>query len=666
MSQDTKDISYDDSHAALSSWVVGRVEQWEDHRNTNYLQKWDEYYRIWRGIWAVEDKTRTSENSRLISPATQQAVESTVSELEEAIFGKEQWFDVRDDIADQNPQDVNIIRLNLQEDLQRAKVKDSICESLLNAAIYGTGIAKINVKEEIQKVPQESVIPNTLTSDTVVMENNIITIKVEALTPKEFVIDPTASTITEALGVAQIVIKPRYEIIEGINDGIYEDKPLGSYDKIDLGFDEEDSGSTTEDDKVKITEYWGRVPVKFLEPKKDSAFREDFDYDEDELVEAVVVIANDNVVLKAARNPYMMGDRPFVSYQHDRVPNKFWGRGIAEKGYNPQKALDAELRARIDTLALTTHPMMGVDATRLPRGMKFEVKAGKTILTNGDPRQTLMPLNFGSLAQSTFTEAAELERMVQMGTGAMDSANSNFSNPRNSTASGMSMLQAASIKRQKRTIMNFQENFLIPLIEKAAWRYIQFNPERYPTGDYKFTAYSSMGIMAKELEMTQMIQLLSMTQQGTPPFALLLMSIFENSSMSNREEMKLAIAQTMQPDPQAQQLQQMAQQMQLQKAQAEIKETEANAMKDFAQAAKFQSEVQDKTSENTLIKEQVAMAEKMAKIEKLRTDSEVAISKVEHLHSETYRNIPEMEHLQSETILNLAKARQAGQTRKDK
>ena len=530
MSQDTKDISYNDPLSPLSGWITGRVNQWEEHRNTNYLEKWDEYYRIWRGLWAIGDKTRHSENSKLISPATQQAVEATVSELEEAIFGREQWFDVRDDIADQNPQDVSIIRLNLQEDLERARVKDAICESLLNAAIYGTGIAKINVTEETQKVAKDSPIPNTLTSDTVVMENDVITVKVESLTPKEFVIDPTAKTIKEALGVAQIVIKPRYEIIEGITNGLYEDKPLGSYDKMDLGFDEENSSVSTDDDKVKITEYWGRVPVKFLDAKKDDNLGEQFDYDEDELVEAVVVIANDNVVLKATRNPYMMGDRPFVSYQHDRVPNKFWGRGIAEKGYNPQKALDAELRARIDALALTTHPMMGVDATRLPRGVKFEVKAGKTILTNGDPRQTLMPLNFGNIANSTFTEASELERMVQMGTGAMDSANSNFSNPRNSTASGMSMLQAASIKRQKRTIMNFQENFLIPLIEKAAWRYIQFNPERYPTGDYKFQAYSSMGIMAKELEMTQMIQLLSMTQQGTPPFAMLLMSIFENSS----------------------------------------------------------------------------------------------------------------------------------------
>jgi len=653
MSQDTKSTSFNDSQSSLSSWVIGRVDKWEQHRNTNYLDIWDEYYRIWRGIWSSSDKTRSSESSRLISPATQQAIEATVSELEEAIFGREQWFDIRDDVGDKDNQDVTIIRVNLQDDLERAKVKNAICESLLNGAIYGTGIAKINITEEILKTPVESKIPDTLSYDTVIEEIEVVTVKVESLTPKEFVIDPTASSINEALGVAQIVIKPKYEIIEAIKEGIYEDKPLGSYGHADLGFDEENGSFASDDDKVKITEYWGRVPAKFLE-EKEKSITDDFDYDDDDLIEAVVVIANDNVVLKATENPYMMGDRPFVSYQHDRVPNKFWGRGIAEKGYNPQKALDAELRARIDALALTTHPMMGVDATRLPRGVKFEVKAGKTILTNGDPRQTLMPLNFGSLAQSTFTEAAELERMVQMGTGAMDSATSNSANPRNATASGMSMLQAASIKRQKRTIMNFQENFLLPLIEKAAWRYIQFNPERYPTGDYRFTAYSSMGIMAKELEMTQMIQLLSMTQQGTPAFYILLMSIFENSSMSNREEMKMAIVQQMQPDPQAQQMQQITQQMQLQQAQAEIKETEASAMKDFAQAAKFQGEVQDKTSEKTLIKEQMDMAEKMAKIEKIRVDSQ-------NVQSETMRNIPEVQHLESETILNLSKARAASQ-----
>ena len=651
MYQDTNDIAYNDPKASLAAWIMDRIEAWEDHRNTNYMEKWDEYYRIWRGVWSYEDKTRDSEKSRLISPATQQAIEATVAELEEAIFGKEQWFDVRDDVGDQNPVDIAVVRRNLQEDLNLHKVKDGIVEALLNGAIYGTGIAKVNVVEETIKVPMESPIPGTLTTDTVVNEKEIIKVKIESLTPKEFVIDPCATTIEEALGVAQIVTKPKYEIVEAVKAGIYEDKPIGNYEQMDLGYEDEMGYDNSDDHKVKIIEYWGRVPVKYLE-EKDEGLSDEFDYDEDELVEAVVVIANDHCVLKATRNPYLMGDRPFVAYQHDRVPNKFWGRGITEKGYNPQKALDAELRARIDALALTTHPMLGVDATRLPRGVKFEVKAGKTILTNGDPRQTLMPLTFGDISQNTFKEAAELERMVQMGTGAMDTANSNFSNPRNSTASGMSMLQAASIKRQKRTIMNFQENFLIPLVEKAAFRYMQFDPTRYPASDYKFTAYSSMGIMAKELEMTQMIQLLSMTQPGTPPFAMLLLSIFENSSLSNRDQMQQAIAQMMQPDPQAQQVQQVAQQLELMKLQMEIEEMKASATKDMAHAAKFQSEVVDKQSEDALVERQAALAEKMARIEKLRIDTA-------NVKSETIRNIPEIEHLQSETILNLAKARMA-------
>ncbi len=648
MSQDTK-LAYNDPQASLSSWVVDKVTQWEDHRNTNYLTKWDEYYRIWRGIWASEDKTRSSENSRLVAPATQQAIEATVAELEEAIFGGDKFFDIRDDVNDQDSTDIKVVRMNLQEDFDRAKVKDAIVEALLNAAIYGTGIAKISVDEEVGKKLGESAIPDTLTTDTVVYEEDMTTVRIDPLTPKEFAIDPSATSIDEALGVAQVVIKPKYEIIEGMRDGIYEDKPIGSYDKADLGFDEENDSRSDDDDKVKITEYWGRVPKKYLNGGQGS-LDDQFDYDEDELVEAVVIIANDYAVLKATENPYLMGDRPFVSFQMDRVPNKFWGRGIAEKGYNPQKALDAELRSRIDALALTTHPMMGVDATRLPRGVKFEVKAGKTILTNGDPRQTLMPLNFGQVAQSTFTEAAELERMVQMGTGAMDSATSGAANPRNNTASGMSMLQAASIKRQKRTIMNFQENFLIPLIKKSAYRYIQFAPERYPAGDYKFVAYSTMGIMAKELETTQMIQLLSMTQQGTPAFGLLLMSIFENSSLNNREELKMAIAQGMQPDPQAQQVQQMVQQMELMKLQMEIEEMKAGATKEMAQAMKIQSEIQGSQSEESMVEKQMNLAEKMAKIEKLRMDAQ-------NIQSETMRNIPEVEHLQSETILNLAKAR---------
>ena len=627
---------YSGPYQQLQEWVLDRVDQWEEHRNSNYQSKWDEYYRIWRGIWTNDDRTRQSEKSRLISPATQQAIEATVAELEEATFGGHRWFDVDDDILDRNPQDIEYVRNLLHEDLTKDGVKDAVAECLLNGAIYGTGIGKILVQDKIEIVATEQAVPGTLTTITETQEVPYVCVKVESVSPKEFVIDPTATTINEALGVAQVVVKPRYIITKGMKDGIYNDMPLGNFDKADFGFDDEFSNVNNEDDKVKIVEYWGLVPKRFL--KKNASSIDNFNYEDDELVEAVVTIANDSCVLRAAENPYMMHDRPFIAYQHDRVPTKFWGRGVAEKGYNPQKALDAELRARIDALALTTHPMMGLDATRLPRGTKFDVRPGKTILTNGDPKSVLMPLNFGSLSQSTFTEAAELERMVQMGTGAMDTANSNFANPRNSTASGMSMLQAASIKRQKRTLMNFQDSFLIPMINKTVWRKIQFDNERYPAIDFKFKPYSSLGIMAKELETTQMVQLLSMTPQGSPAFFVILTSIFENSSLSNRQQLVQAIQQMMQPNPEEQQVKQI----EMQKSMLELEELKAEINKIYAEAQKLQVESGDKTSNETLAKKQLELAEKMVRIKGIQ--------------SETARNIPEIDHLNSETVLNLSKA----------
>jgi len=106
---------------------------------------WDEYYRLWRGIWSAQDKTRQTERSRLIAPALQQAIESSVAELEEATFGRGKWFDIKDDMLDEDPSDVEYIRNLLQEDLEKTGVKDAICEVFLNGAIYGTGIGKIVV-----------------------------------------------------------------------------------------------------------------------------------------------------------------------------------------------------------------------------------------------------------------------------------------------------------------------------------------------------------------------------------------------------------------------------------------------------------------------------------------------------------------------------------------
>jgi hypothetical protein len=265
---------------------------------------------------------------------------------------------------------------------------------------------------------------------------------------------------------------------------------------------------------------------------------------------------------------------------------------VCEKGYNSQKALDTELRARIDALSLTIHPMMAIDATRLPRGAKPEVRPGKMILTNGDPREVLQPFNFGQVGQITFAQAASLQQMVQQATGAVDSAGIAGQVNGEATAAGISMSLGAIIKRHKRTLINFQQSFLLPFVTKAAHRYMQFDPENYPVADYKFNATSTLGIIAREYEVTQLVQLLQTMKQDSPLYPVLIQSIIDNMNLSNREELIATMQQASQPNPQAQQMAQMAQQAQLEFQQSQTAALNAQAAESQARAAKYNMDTQ--------------------------------------------------------------------------
>jgi hypothetical protein len=158
MKENAKGVQWDEPSEAdkeLSAFVVSHTDRWRDSRDENYLEDWKEYERIFRGVWASEDKTRDSERSRLISPATQQAVETRHAEIMEAIFGNGEFFDIKDDIKDYNgnPMDVQAIRALLMEDLTRHKIRKSVDQIELMAEIYGTGIGEIMVKNEMEYIP---------------------------------------------------------------------------------------------------------------------------------------------------------------------------------------------------------------------------------------------------------------------------------------------------------------------------------------------------------------------------------------------------------------------------------------------------------------------------------------------------------------------------------
>lgn len=575
----------------IEDWVITKCEDWRDHYESNYSYRFDEYYRLWRGIWDVADSERASERSRIISPALQQAVESNVAELEEATFGRGKWFDVSDNLGDTERQDVLFLRNKLMEDFESCKVRKAVAECLINAAVFGTGVGEIVIEEMKEMSPATQPIMGGDLQAVGVNVQDKVKVKLKPVMPQNFLIDPVATSVEDAMGVAvdEFVSLHQVELLQ--EQGIYRDTYIGPAAP-DTDLEPDQDLTIYHDDKVRLTKYYGLVPRELLESsgEEDEEVEELVEGEESQesrYVEAIVVIANGGVLLKAEANPYMMQDRPIVAFPWDVVPGRFWGRGVCEKGYNSQKALDTELRARIDALSLTIHPMLAIDATRLPRGAKPEVRPGKMILTSGDPREVLQPFNFGQVNQITFAQAGALQQMVQQATGAVDSAGIAGQVNGEATAAGISMSLGAIIKRHKRTLINFQQSFLIPFVKKAAYRYMQFDPEGYPVADYKFNATSTLGIIAREYEVTQLVQLLQTMQQDSPLYATLVQSIIDNMNLSNREELLSAMQQAMQPNPQEQQAQMAAQQSQLAFQQSQTAALSAQAEESKARALKL-------------------------------------------------------------------------------
>jgi len=580
---------------SIEDWVITKCDDWRDHYEANYESRFEEYYRLWRGIWDPADSARASERSRIISPALQQAVESNVAEMEEATFGRGKWFDISDNMGDTQKQDVLFLRNKLTEDFEDCKVRKAVAECLINSAVFGVGIGEVVIEEMKEMVPATQPIMGGDLQAVGVNITERVKVKLKPVMPQNFLIDPVATSIEEAMGVAidEFVSLHQVELLQ--EQGVYRDVYVGTAPP-DSELEPDQDITVYSDDKVRLTKYYGLVPRELLENATTDEFEEEVELIESKskskYVEAVVVIANGGVLLKAEANPYMMQDRPVVAFPWDVVPGRFWGRGVCEKGYNSQKALDTELRARIDALSLTIHPMLAVDATRLPRGAKPEVRPGKMILTNGDPREVLQPFNFGQVGQITFAQASALQQMVQQATGAVDSAGIAGSVNGEATAAGISMSLGAIIKRHKRTLINFQQSFLIPFVKKAAYRYMQFDPESYPVSDYKFNATSSLGIIAREYEVTQLVQLLQTMEKDSPLYNTLIQSIIDNMNLSNREELIAAMQQASQPNPEAQQMAQVAQQAQLEFQQSQTAALGAQAQESSARATKLAAEAQ--------------------------------------------------------------------------
>ena len=571
-------------YGGLVAHIMHIVRENRRVRDRQHKKAWDAYERTFRGLYSGADQTRDGERSKLVAPALAAAIESTAASIEDAIFSRERWFDMSDDVDDQQKDDINLVHARLEEDFNTAGVPEQIAKVILNGCLYGTGIGKINItKREIRQYVNGEVQKEF---------RPIVTL--EAIPPWEFVIDSQARDIASAYFVAHETNVPRNVVWGRQKTGVYRNVNILSNSSTatisPAGIETPDGTRKTDayDGSVFVTEYYGLVPASMLkgvtEVKKE-------DIQGNGHVEVIVTIANELEVLRAVVNPFAMKDRPIIAYQHNVVPGKFWGRGVSEKGWNAQRALDAELRARMDALALLTSPMMGADITRLPRNPDMRVRPGKVWLTRGRPSEVLEPVVLGQIDPTTFNQSSEMERMVQVGTGAIESNAPLNQDRRNETASGISMLQSSALKRMRRTMWNIERQFLNPLVRKAMHRYMQFSKQRYPM-DVEFQVRGTMGVVAREFEQAQLIGLLSNIPPDGPQYNLVLRAIIEMSASPKRDEILASIDQLNEKTPEQEQQEKEVQQLQMESQRAALKEQQLENVKTEKEIEMIMAEIE--------------------------------------------------------------------------
>ena len=588
----------------LVSFVTAHTDPWRDHRDANHIDEWDTCERHWRMEWSGSDKQRQSERSKLVTPLLLEAVETRLSEVNHVVFGKGTFFDIDDDMDDQETVDIEYLRKKLAERYKKDKIKSQLTQVITLGEVYGTGIGEIIVKTVEDRTPASRSTQNPGVKQIGVEKSQRVSIRLEPCHPKNFLIDPSVSEVEDSIGVGVEKFVPFYDVYQEMVSGNYKMCDIGSSGPDDdLRPVQEDVQPRTEE--VRVLRYYGKVPRELLEnqdreddnPALERALASVTD-DSDvgfnmreqykDLVEAIVIIADGTHLLKAVPNPYMMKKRPVICHRPDRIPGRFWGWGTVQKGLMMQRAIDSQIRMHQDTSAITAAPMVGVDSTRMPRNFKFEVVPGKMVPVIGRSSEILEPINLGQTSPVFLETANYFDQLLRRATATLEVPTPEQAG--GAGPQGMSPFHASVIKKMHRALLNIQEDLIVPFVTCSAHMYMQLEPNEFPVRDMKFVATAVIGTMAKEYENFKLMGIMQTLGPDSPLQPMLMMSVLENSNLSNRDTMIKQLQESMQPDPQQQQMEQMMQQMSMQKLHLELKKAEADLLKTTAEAQKAMAE----------------------------------------------------------------------------
>lgn len=264
----------------------------------------------------------------------------------------------------------------------------------------------------------------------------------------DFFVDPDAATIENADYVIHRVAKnidkvkenKNYKVPDALNPDYKKDPFKTQRDAI--------MGMTTQDDSkkemVELVEYWGLADIG------------------DGMEECLIVVANGTYLLRAEKNPFAHGKKPFIKLDDIDVHLEFWSIGEPEMLESLQYELNDVRNQRMDNVNLILNRMWLVakgadvdedDLVSRPGGIVHAMDI------NG-----IKELSTADVTMSAYNEESLIKADIQDTSGVSDYAkgignSSSKGTPQgNDTATGMMILQEAGNQRFRYKLDNLEDS----------------------------------------------------------------------------------------------------------------------------------------------------------------------------------------------------------------
>lgn len=555
----TEDTLMSVRRKALARWILDTVDELEEQGDRDNTADFHQrLFNIWLGKYSEKLRTRKTERSKLIHPATSAAIDSFHSEITSATIDQKFFAALHDD--DEN-EDIAAMERQLRMDIddERAGIRDAMSTIALMGAILGEACAEVYVMNK----EQMGIVQNAIGEAEVVINGTKMLVGLEPFLPYQFIRDTGANTLDDSIGLARRTYLPVHAVREiqargaPFVDGFdVTSTEVKDEKRLDITVGPKSGANVAE-----VLKWHGKVPRGLLPNENDDEVIEEdeagnktvkVEYDEKDLVEAMVWIVNGQDILLERENPELMKHRMFLYYRMDRVPGSLRGRGVAEKAFNVQMGLDGNLRAQMDATALTVHPIFGINLNLVGRGFKPRKMPGSVNAFTGDPDQGMKRLDMGTINPEVFQNTSHLESLVALATSAMDNS------PVNQAASvaqagGPNIAVTSFLKKAKSAVQNFNTDVVNPFVNLAARLFMKLEPKVYKPTDVIFKAVGTMGAMAREIEYARVSNVMKTVPAQSPGWWALFIEAMDNSNTERREQLvefgKAMLEQAINPEP---------------------------------------------------------------------------------------------------------------------